>query len=305
MDLDLFCPRATRSVRTSVYRNLFLLLAVLSEITLLAGAQSSPVAIVGIPSQVNLDSVGIPNAPPSGNAPTDYFPDGHLSVLWDGKTNTSQVIWAEYQSWASFGADVRSSTMAYPILGVQPANGQWGDGPTASGDRSDPTSFYNSGSWLYSAFRVDQGTFNLNPNSNYMIGFFHGEDHWYTDQGTTNSYYHDPVSWRAIGLATSSDGGRTWTRKGMVVGVPTLKPRYPPPFSPSNPKPPFAGIGDHSAVLDNHSNLGQPSWVVFFPMIGSNGIDNGQGIGAVRTATPMPRPAVGTPITTVRLELHS
>ena len=75
-----------------------------------------------------------------------------------------------------------------------------------------------------SAFRVDQGTFNLDPNSNYLIGFYHGEDHWFTDAGTTNSYYHDPVAWDGIGLVNSFDGGLTWYKYGMLLGVPDLQP---------------------------------------------------------------------------------
>jgi hypothetical protein len=232
-----------------------------------------------------LANTGLPTYTVGGVLTAD-FPDGHLPVLWDGSKSTSQIIWAENQSWGSFGSNVPSAQNAYTTLGAPPVSGVWGSGPTPSGDRSEPTYFDNSGSWLMSAFRVDKGTFNLDPSSNYLIGFYHGEDHWFTDAGTTNSYYHDPIAWMGIGLVTSSDGGDTWTKYGMVLGVPDLKPDYPSPFSPSNPNAPWGGIGNHCTVLDNHSNPGQSAWVTFFPMIASNGLTAGHGITAAQTTDP-------------------
>ena len=219
---------------------------------------------------------------------TADFPDGNLDVLWDASENKSQIFWAENQSWGSYGTSVPSASGAYTTLGLPPVSGTFGSGPTSSGDRSHPSYFDNSGSWLMSAFRVDPGTFTVDPSSSNLIGFYHGEDHYYTDAAGARagqSYYHDPVAWLGVGLIKSTNGGVSWSKEGMILGVPDLKPQYPNE-NISISSAPFGGIGNHCTVLDNHSNPSQPAWVTFFPMINPTGLSTGHGITAARTTDP-------------------
>jgi hypothetical protein len=234
-------------------------------------------AYIGSPYTVSLAGTGLPST---------SFPDGILTVIWDAAKSESQIFWAENESFGSYGSSVLSAGNAYSVLGAPPVSGYWGSVATSTGDRSHPTYFDNSGSWLMSAFRVDQGTLTLDPHSSYLIGFYHGEDHWYTDAGTSNSYYHDPVAWIGVGLTTSTNGGSSWSKGGMILGVPDLKPEYPSPFTASNPNAPWGGIGNQCTVLDVHSNPSQPAWVTFFPMIDSTGLTTGHGITAARTTDP-------------------
>jgi hypothetical protein len=217
-----------------------------------------------------------------------YFPDGHLGVCWDGTNNIAQILWAENVSYMTTGLDVENSRDARRVLGEEPATGRFGTGLTKTGNRSRPQDFDNSGSWLMSVFRVNQGTFELNPDSQNLIGFYHGEDHWFTDAAGSRkgeAYYHTPTAWMAIGLASSTDNGKTWSRDGMIVGMPDSKPLYP--HSELNPsKGPFGGIGNHSAVLDNRTDPDNPAWVLFFPLIDAKGIAVGHGITAVRSNDP-------------------
>jgi hypothetical protein len=252
-----------------------------------AQAESSATIKLGTPFTIDIKAKGLPTETINSRH-VHYFPDGNISVSWDGKNNTAQIFWAENVSYLTTGKTLESSGNAYPVLGDEPATGLFGSEATDIGDRSKPQNFDNSGSWLMSVFRTDPGTFTLNPNSEHMIGFYHGEDHWFTDaagERKGESYYHTPTAWMAIGHTTSADNGKTWKKNGMIVGMPDKKPLYPNSvLHPS--KGPFGGIGNHSAILDDRTNPDQPFWVMFFPMINEDGIGVGHGITAVRSNDP-------------------
>ena len=242
---------------------------------------------LGMPFIVNIGVMGLPTQFQQSRE-VHYFPDGHIGVSWDGMNYTAQIFWAENISYLTTGLDVELSRDAYPVLGEEPATGEFGSGVTKTGNRSRPQEFDNSGSWLMSAFRVNPGTFELNPYSQSLIGFYHGEDHWFTDAAGSRkgeAYYHTPTAWMAIGLTSSTDNGQTWIREGMIVGMPDRKPLYPnSDLHPS--KGPFGGIGNHAAILDNRTDPENPAWVLFFPLINENGIGVGHGITAVRSNDP-------------------
>ena len=251
------------------------------------GPRQSATVSLGAPFVVDIGAMGLPTYN-DGSREVHFFPDGHIGVSWDATNNTAQIFWAEYVSFVTSGIDVESSMGAQQVLGEEPATGAFGEGVSDTGNRSRPEDFDNSGSWLMSAFRVNPGTFELNPHSRHLIGFYHGEDHWFTDASGSRegeSYYHTPTAWMAIGRTRSSDSGLTWSRDGMIVGMPDCKPPYP--SSHTHPsKGPFGGIGNHSAVLDQRTEPDNPAWVLFFPLIDETGIGVGHGITAVRSNDP-------------------
>lgn len=215
-------------------------IAALSLMTIPALAQS---ATVGSWSSVNLNSVGLPSVD---------FPDGHLPFLWDSINNTYQMYWGEWESYRSTGNQPTSQSGAVRVLGL------------ASFDRAHPTYFDNSGSWFMSVFKVNAGTFTTNHGSSYLIGFYHAEDHYF------GGAYQDPVAWNGVGIATSTNNGLSWSKGGMILGVPGLKPNTAT----------WGGIGNQCTVLDNKSNPSMPRWITFYPTISTNGATQGWGITA-------------------------
>lgn len=200
-------------------------------------------ATVGAWSTVSMAGMGLPG--------TD-FPDGHIPFLWDSTKNTYQMYWAEWESYRTTGRTPTTQTGAVRILGDRPF------------DRANPSYFDNSGSWLMSAFKVDPGTFTMNSASTYLIGFYHAEDHYFSGS------YQDPIAWNGVGLATSYDNGLSWTKQGMILGGPDLKPGTAT----------WGGIGNQCTILDNRSTPSVPRWITFYPTITSDGNTQGWGITA-------------------------
>jgi hypothetical protein len=62
--------------------------------------------------------------------------------------------------------------------------------------------FDQNGAWLFAAQRVN----------GVIYGFYHAEDHQFADGG-----YGE---WNSTGLATSTDDGASWTRRGQIIGLP-------------------------------------------------------------------------------------
>ena len=264
-----------------------LLACTLAGVSLVVHAQS---VFVGSATPVNLGPTGLPTYTVNGVLTAD-FPDGHITAMWDGPKGHYDYLWAENQSYSTAGpGSLEGSAYAYSVLGNLPVSGNFGDAPTASGDRSNPTYFDNSGSWLMTSFHVDPGTFTLDPNSPNIIAFYHAEDHYFTDAAGTRageSYYHDPVAWLGVGLVTSSDDGATYSKQGAILYVGDLKPEYPNSnLSPTSPQAPNGGIGNHCAVLDNHTNPTNPRWIIFFPNILPTGLTAGHGESAAASTDP-------------------
>jgi hypothetical protein len=77
--------------------------------------------------------------------------------------------------------------------------------PTTAVLRGTAGTFDGNGTWLFAAQRP------YSP-SGVIYGFYHAEDHVFAD-GTYGE-------WNTTGLATSTDDGVTWVKKGVIIGSP-------------------------------------------------------------------------------------
>ena len=149
-----------------------------------------------------------------------WIPDGHISVLPDGE-GKYMMYWSEFGNSrttgeSQFPEDQKTLDPVDPVFG-----GRVGD--------SGPSNGYNDGgSWLMSVFRHKSDT---------LIGFYHGESHWYPRNG-------DYTAWKTICLAYSYDNGYTWEDQGPIV-------------TSNRPKPEtrtWGGAGDCCVVWDSVNN---------------------------------------------------
>lgn len=130
-----------------------------------------------------------------------WIPDGHLSVLPDGQGNY-MMYWSEFSNSRTTGStqypeDQQNLNPVEPVFGGRVGN-------------SGPSNGYNDGgSWLMSVFRYNE--------SDTLIGFYHGESHWYPRDGNF-------TAWKSICLAYSYDNGFSWEDQGTIVTSNTPKP---------------------------------------------------------------------------------
>ncbi len=145
-----------------------------------------------------------------------YIPDGHISVLPDG-IGQYMMYWSEFRNSRTTG----NSQFPENQKTLDPVNPVFGGRVENSG----PSNGYNDGgSWLMSVFRYNADT---------LIGFYHGESHWYPRDG-------DFTAWKSICLAYSYDNGYTWADKGQIVTSNTPKPETRK----------WGGAGDCSVIWD-------------------------------------------------------
>ena len=149
-----------------------------------------------------------------------WIPDGHISVLPEAD-GTYVMYWSEFSNSRTIGEtpypeDQKTLDPADFIFGGRVGN----EGPS--------NGYNDGGSWLMSVHR---------HNGDTLIGFYHGESHWYPRNG-------DYTAWKSICLAYSYDNGYTWEDKGPIV-------------TSNQPKPEtrtWGGAGDCCVVWDTVHN---------------------------------------------------
>ncbi len=150
----------------------------------------------------------------------EYIPDGHISVLPDGE-GKYMMYWSEFENSRTTG----SSQFPEDQKTLDPPDRVFGGRVGNTG----PSNGYNDGgSWLMSVFR---------HNGDTLIGFYHGESHWYPRDG-------DFTAWKSICLAYSYDNGYSWEDKGPIVRSSTPKPATRT----------WGGAGDCCVVWDSVNN---------------------------------------------------
>lgn len=158
----------------------------------------------------------------SGFPPGDsgYYTDGAVPVLKLG--NQYYGFWARYRNYRTVASSpllqdhLNQLNPLTPVFGGnQPNNG------TANG-------FNDGGMWFIGMRQLNDGR---------LAGFFHAETHWYPR--STQGWY----AYKSIGVAYSSDSGRSWGAPYQI-----LKHELDKPTTPG-----WSGLGD-GAVIYNHLN---------------------------------------------------
>lgn len=162
----------------------------------------------------------IPNNPKVPIYP--WYPDGHISVLPDG-FGSYMMYWAEYENYRTIG-DTQRPEDHYTLEPATPI----------FGERGDWDDFDNGGSWLMSVHR---------PSEEYLIGFYHAEDHWYPHDA-------NDIAWKSIGVTYSYDNGVTWVKGEQIITSSTKKPEIPE----------WGGAGDCTVIWDDV----EKRWVSFY-----------------------------------------
>lgn len=116
-----------------------------------------------------------------------YFPDEGTSILSRASGSISLLIAGGSSSWLLSGTSLTSLTSAQRVL--VPTTGSWDNGYAG----------------MSAVVSDDNGT---------LWGFYHGEDHVGLPNLPGTSI---PGFYARIGLASSNDGGRTWTKLGYVI----------------------------------------------------------------------------------------
>ncbi|MER6464582.1 hypothetical protein ACWC4D_23300 [Streptomyces sp. NPDC001288] len=121
-----------------------------------------------------------------------YANDSTFPYLRSSKGTTNITFWVD-------GADYRSTGKSLDTMHpIRPATAVLSAGAAGT--------FDGNGVWLSSAQRDPR------KPSGVIYGFYHAEDHRFRDGG-----YGE---WNSTGLATSTDDGVTWTKRGKIIGTP-------------------------------------------------------------------------------------
>lgn len=147
----------------------------------------------------------------------NYIPDGHLSVLPDSG-GQYVMYWPEYRNSRTIGdtpfpESQRTLQPKETVFGGRMGN----DGPS--------NGVNDGGAWLMSVHRYKGDT---------LIGFYHGESHWYPRNGNF-------TAWKSICVAYSYDNGFSWTDMGQIITSDKTKPDTPT----------WGGSGDCCVVWDS------------------------------------------------------
>jgi hypothetical protein len=147
----------------------------------------------------------------------NYIPDGHLSVLPD--SNDEYVMyWSEYRNSRTTG----NSQYPESQKTLQPEETVFGG---RVGNEGPSNGVNDGGAWLMSVHR---------HNGDTLIGFYHGESHWYPRNGNF-------TAWKSICLAYSYDNGYSWKDIGQIITSDISKPDTPT----------WGGAGDCCVVWDS------------------------------------------------------
>ena len=141
-----------------------------------------------------------------------YWPDGKLSVVKDETSGKYICFWGEKYSYRT------EADTPYPedhISQVIVANRVFGQGI------NDIDGFNDGGSWFIGVHKLTDGR---------LAGFFHAESHW----------PGDGIAYKSVGVAYSSDNGKTWTSGEKILNV-----DYPKPTTPT-----WSGLGDGCVVYN-------------------------------------------------------
>lgn len=147
----------------------------------------------------------------------EYIPDGHISVLPDGH-GKYMMYWSEFDNSRTVG----NTQFPEDQTTLEPLETVFGG---RAGNAGPSNGYNDGGSWLMSVHRHHGDT---------LIGFYHGESHWYPRDG-------DFTAWKSICVAYSYDNGFTWVDKGLIV-------------TSNKPKPEtreWGGAGDCCVVWDS------------------------------------------------------
>ncbi len=147
----------------------------------------------------------------------NYIPDGHISVLPDGNGNY-MMYWSEYRNTRTIG----SSQFPQSHNTIEPEGSVFGGREPGDGESNGVN---DGGAWLMSVHRFSGDT---------LIGFYHGESHWYPRNGNY-------TAWKSICVAYSYDNGFTWADSGQIVTSDKPKPEQRA----------WGGAGDCCVVWDS------------------------------------------------------
>ncbi|RQP18607.1 MAG: hypothetical protein EAS52_04985 [Parapedobacter sp.] len=140
-----------------------------------------------------------------------YWPDGKISAVKEEGSEKFVLYWAENYSFRTEG------NTPFPedqIDQLRPQNRVFGVGFNQISD------FTDAGSWFIGVHRLIDGR---------LAGFFHAESRW----GSLTAF-------KSIGIAYSSDNGRTWTKGEKILNVNYTKPR----------EARWSGLGDGCVVYN-------------------------------------------------------
>lgn len=147
----------------------------------------------------------------------NYIPDGHISVLPDGN-GQYMMFWSEYKNYRTVGGTQFPDSQKI----LAPTESIFGGRESNDGSSNGVN---DGGSWLMSVHRYKGDT---------LIGFYHGESHWYPRNG-------DYTAWKSICVAYSYDNGFTWADSGQIVTSDKPKPE----------ERAWGGAGDCCVVWDS------------------------------------------------------
>lgn len=139
-----------------------------------------------------------------------YWPDGKLSIV---KDNDKYIcFWGEKYSYRT------EAKTPYPedqISQMTPSNRVFGQG------FNHINGFNDGGSWFTGVFEMGDGRY---------AGFFHAESHWVTG-----------IAYKSMGVAYSSDKGKTWSSGEKILNV-----NYPKPDEET-----WSGLGDGCVIYND------------------------------------------------------
>lgn len=145
-----------------------------------------------------------------------YWPDGKISVVKNGNSGNFTLYWGERYNIRTEGDTPFPEDHIQQVL---PENRVFGKG------FDEIAGFSDGGAWFIGVHRLKDGR---------LAGFFHAESNW----GGLTAY-------KSIGVAYSTDNGRTWSKGKKILGVDYKKPSLPR----------WSGLGDGCVVY--HEKSGQ------------------------------------------------
>lgn len=152
-----------------------------------------------------------------------YYPDGGLSIVKSLTSNQYLAFWSEFES---FRTVADTNDLRDHVGKLNPTGKIMGGRKNDDGTGFSETSWSDGGAWLMGVLRLQD---------NRLVGFIHGESHWYPRNG-------DYTAFKTTGVAYSNDEGKTWN---INEDSQMLTPPYSKPATRR-----WAGNGDFSVVYN-------------------------------------------------------